>query len=79
MLDTDQAFENQPSERFDEIDSDEIRHLEERLRIQDAFDRLEISALAEALRMYGPARMGNYPLFTRLLAKLEAAKREVAE
>lgn len=33
-------------------------------------NRLELAALVEALRAYGPARMGNHELFDRLMQEL---------
>ena len=37
------------------------------------FEGLELSALIEALKLYGPARLGNHDLFRRLAKKLELA------
>ena len=41
------------------------------------FGPLELDAAIEALKEYGPARMGNHTLYEQLMKKLEGAK-EVA-
>lgn len=41
------------------------------------FDRLELAAAIEALRLYGPVRMGNRELFAALMKKLQGALESV--
>jgi hypothetical protein len=37
------------------------------------FDKLELDAAIDALKEYGPARMGNHALYEALMKKLEGA------
>lgn len=44
-------------------------------KIGQALAGLEIPALIDALKMYGPSRLGNHDLFKHLLGKLENAQK----
>lgn len=44
---------------------------EDHANAMPSFEGMEVSVLVEALKFYGPSRMGNHTLYDVLMAKLE--------